>query len=133
MSIIWEDSLSTGVKWQDSQHKELFKHINSFIIALKEKKGKEEIFNVFTFMDDYIKSHFKAEEEAMEKNNYNDAEEHFAEHEHFRIDMEKLKQEMEEKGANVMVQVEVQKRVVDWWRHHIPTIDKKLGNFLKNL
>jgi hypothetical protein len=41
MSLKWDDSLLIGIENIDSQHKELFKYLDKFLSAMRERKGKE--------------------------------------------------------------------------------------------
>ena len=65
----WTEKLAIGISSIDSQHKELFKHINNLVIAIKEQRFKSEIDNTIKFLDDYAKVHFSAEEKHMQEAN----------------------------------------------------------------
>lgn len=67
MGIEWSSYLATGVDWQDSHHRELFKRINRLLDAMASGYGKEEVANLFNFLDQYFVVHFEAENEAMER------------------------------------------------------------------
>lgn len=62
---IYDDSLSTGVRSIDDQHKELFDKINNLLAACREGKGKEEVAKVMKFLSDYVIDHFGTEEGYM--------------------------------------------------------------------
>lgn len=70
MTISWNDALSTGIAWQDAQHKELVKKTNELMNAMMQGKGAEEVDRIFRFLDEYVTVHFGAEEEAMLKYSY---------------------------------------------------------------
>lgn len=65
MAIEWTQDLSTGSDEIDNQHKELFRRINSLLDACNQGKGREEIGKTVQFLEDYVITHFSAEEEYM--------------------------------------------------------------------
>jgi len=58
MPFEWTQNLSIGVAEIDNQHKELFKRINNLLDAISQGKGKQELFAVLEFLEDYSKFHF---------------------------------------------------------------------------
>ncbi|MBI4950181.1 MAG: hemerythrin family protein [Deltaproteobacteria bacterium] len=129
MAIEWSNSLSTGLLWQDTQHKELFRRINNLLEAMNVGRGKEEVMKLFQFLDDYFVVHFEAEEQAMGKFNYPQMVSHLAEHTRFIEDISKLSAECGKNMTTGLV-IKVQRQVVDWLINHIGGIDKELGKFL---
>ncbi len=132
MAIEWSPKISTGIDWQDRQHKELFHRINSLLDAMTVGLGKEEVQRLFSFLDEYIVIHFDAEEQAMHKYDYPDMLSHLEEHTHFIDDVATLKEEAREDSVTTTHIIKVQSRVVDWLMNHICTVDKKLGKFIKD-
>ena len=126
MAIEWSESLSTGVDWQDAQHKELFRRINALLDAMNVGMGKEEVSKLFTFLDEYFVVHFDAEEKAMHQLGYGNTLAHLAEHTRFIEDVSSLAREASE-GVTTSLLIKVQRRVVDWLINHIGGIDKGLG------
>lgn len=131
MGIEWSNNLSTGVDWQDRHHKELFKRINRLLDAMSAGYGKEEVRDMFNFLDEYFVVHFEAEERAMNKYNYPGTVAHLAEHTNF-IDQIALLRKDFESGASTGLVIKVQRQVVDWLINHIGDLDKKLGSFIKS-
>lgn len=129
MAIEWSNSLSTGLLWQDTQHKELFRRINNLLEAMNVGRGKEEVVKLFKFLDDYFVVHFEAEEKAMSRFNYPHMVSHLAEHTRFIEDISSLSAECKSNITTGLV-IKVQRQVVDWLINHIGGIDKDLGKFL---
>ncbi|MFQ5441790.1 MAG: bacteriohemerythrin [Thermodesulfobacteriota bacterium] len=130
MSIEWSKKLSTGVKWQDSQHRELFSRINGLLDAMNLGLGKDEVVKLYKFLDEYFVVHFDTEEQAMHRYNYPDSVAHLAEHTRFIDEVSGLEKEAEG-GVTTELVVKTQRQVVDWLVNHIGSIDKRLGEFLK--
>ncbi|HEY4708508.1 MAG TPA: bacteriohemerythrin [Thermodesulfobacteriota bacterium] len=131
MGIEWSSNLATGVDWQDRHHKELFKRINRLLDAMSAGYGKDEVRDLFNFLDEYFVVHFEAEERAMNKYGYPETIAHLAEHTAFIDRIATLRKDFE-KGASTGLVIKVQRQVVDWLINHIGELDKKLGGFIKS-
>lgn len=129
MAIEWSKNLSTGVDWQDRQHKELFKRINSLLDAMNVGRGKEEVARFFNFLDEYFVVHFEAEEQAMGKYNFPGTVSHLSEHTGLIEDFSRIKAECKGRISTADV-IKVQRRIVDWLINHIGESDKALGAYI---
>ncbi len=130
MALEWISSLSTGVDWQDKQHMELFNRVNKLIDAMRAGKGKEEIGDLLSFLEDYVIHHFGTEERAMEEYSYPYASAHKSEHSRFKTEIGDLKERFLEGGASSSLVILVQNRIIDWLKNHIGGTDKMLGTFM---
>lgn len=130
MASLWKKTLETGVKWQDDQHRELFKRIEALIDAINMGLGKDEVMRLFSFLDEYFVVHFEAEERAMDRYGYPDAAAHLAEHTRFIEDIERLEKEAAE-GVSTALVVKTRSKVSDWLVEHIGRVDRKLAEFLR--
>ena len=78
--IQWKKEYTVGIKKLDNQHKEIIKILNQ-IFKLQEKgKDEKEIERILGNLQDYIKEHFRTEEEYMLKYQYPGYEEQKKEH-----------------------------------------------------
>ncbi len=130
MAIEWSESLSTGIEWQDFQHKELFSRINSLLDAMDMGLGKTEILRLIEFLDEYVVVHFDAEEQAMHNYGYPDTLAHLEEHTRF-VDYVAGIREDAAGGVSSGLVIKVQSRIVDWLLNHVGGIDKSLGAYIK--
>ncbi len=133
MAIKWTPNLSVGVKHIDDQHKTLFEKANMLFQAGKEQRAKEYIGQMLDFLDEYTKQHFKDEEAYMEKIGYPGLEAQKRAHANFINELAKLKSEYNKSGGNLLVIINANKLVVNWLTNHISTMDKKIGEYAKNL
>ncbi len=131
MAIEWSDSLSTGIPWQDRQHKELFNRISSLIDAINVGLGRDEVMKLFRFLDDYFVVHFDDEEQVMNKLHYPESLAHIEQHTRFIDDIAELRNYASETGLSASVVIQVQRRVVDWLINHIGDTDQKFAAFVK--
>lgn len=133
MSITWTSNLSVGVEHIDDQHKIWFEKANGLFEAGKERKAKEYIKQMLDFLDEYTKKHFKDEEAYMEKINYPEIAAQKKAHASFISELAKLKSDYEKSGGDVLVILNANKMVIDWLTLHIQNMDKKIGDYAKNL
>lgn len=131
MAVQWTQDLATGVEEIDSQHKELFNRINRLVEACSKGKGKEEISGVLRFLEDYVVMRFGAEEERMKSLDFPNYDIHKKMHDDFILDLQDLKQQLEQKGPTVALVIKVNHFLFDWLTNHIRKMDKVMGAFLK--
>ncbi len=129
--IKWSDDWSTGVSWQDDQHKELVKGINNLFSAMSQGKGEDQVNSVLDFLGDYVVTHFGNEEKLMSELNYTDYDIHKKRHTDFINTFKEYRKKIKTQGISVELAVEIQKTLCDWLIAHICKIDKKLGTFLQ--
>jgi hemerythrin len=133
MSIEWDESLATGNSSIDNQHKELFKRFESLMTACNQRKGKEEIYNVLTFLDEYVRSHFAMEEMLQKKHNYPHYPDHKEQHDGFIRDLQKLGDQFNQEGASLSLVIQTNQIMVNWLINHINVTDRALADFLRTV
>jgi hemerythrin len=130
MAIEWSNNLATGVAEIDDQHKELFSRFNNLLTACNKGKGKEEVLNLLLFLDEYIKSHFAAEERLQLQHNYPGYGSHKAQHTKFIKDVELLERQFRDEGASVPLVIQTNQSLVAWLVQHISKVDMEFAGFL---
>ena len=133
MAIVWTPALSVGVENIDSQHKIWLEKADQLFEAGKTGKSKEVIAQLFDFLDDYTKQHFRDEEAYMTKINYPEIAEQKKLHQNFIIELAKLKADYQESGGNISLIINANQMIVNWLTKHISTMDKKIGTYAKTL
>lgn len=131
MAIEWTEELGTGVAEIDDQHKELFRRINCLLDACGQGKGRHEVGRMIGFLDDYVISHFSAEERSMLEGAYPQYDRHRQEHEAFIAQMTDLKQKFHVEGSGVHVVLLTIRTSVDWLATHIRKTDRAMGAYLR--
>ena len=129
------EELETGVDVVDQQHFRYFELVNEYLEHAAEytntQDATERLVRSFEFMRDYVEEHFKAEESIMQEMNYPDYPAHRAEHEYFRSHIRSLRKRLEEDGFSGALAREVNFYVVEWFIHHILSVDNKLTSYLE--
>jgi len=130
----WNESLATGIGTIDSQHKELFKRINTLVLAIKQQRCRSEIDGVLKFLDDYARIHFSDEEKHMRETAYPGYDEQRVAHRKYLQALEELKQQAalpRVAGASYDLSATTNQVVVDWIVAHIMQLDMKFAKYLK--
>ena len=127
--FVWTNNLSTGHAKIDEDHRTLFEMINAFYNAIEQNRGKEVTGRVLNNLVNYYRVHFKREEEAMQRIDYDGYLEHKLAHENFIREVDLLKKSFDS-GATINP-VYVGRMLSDWLREHIASVDAKLALVLQ--
>ncbi|NLJ59042.1 MAG: hemerythrin family protein [Tissierellia bacterium] len=133
MAILWNKNLEVGNDLIDQQHKKLFEKADQLFEAGKSGKTKEHIMQMFDFLDDYAKTHFRDEEKYMQSINYPEYNQQKQMHESFIEKLAELRSQYEKDGANISVIIGANQFILDWLVKHISTADKKIGQYAKTI
>ncbi len=128
MLIKLDDTLITGIKDIDIQHKLLFDAINS----LENNSDPEQIWFTLCDVEEYASVHFKTEENYMIELNYPDIDEHVKEHKVFLKKYKVLKDELEKQGASEEFLHKLRSLLVEWIIAHYIDIEVKMAKFLRS-
>jgi len=131
--VKWKDEYSVGVSYIDEQHKKFLGMINKLNEACNQ--GEETASKVFkiTIRDlvEYVKFHFKTEEDVLIKYKYPkvDYNLHKREHEQFMIKILEVVSDFE--GGKKFVPNQTARFLKNWLLQHIMVVDKNYAPFLK--
>ncbi|OGQ72950.1 MAG: hypothetical protein A2235_08585, partial [Deltaproteobacteria bacterium RIFOXYA2_FULL_42_10] len=128
----WNDTLETGIAWQDSQHKEFFSKFADMVEDMKAGGGTEAVDRLLKFLSTYTTTHFSDEERCMEKFNYEGYFVHRREHREFKSILSYLKWQFETQDTHMILIARLYNLLWDWLRYHMGESDKTLGEFLKD-
>lgn len=131
MALLWTKNLEVGVDLIDSQHKKWFEKADQLFEAGKNGKSKEYIIQMFDFLDEYTKTHFRDEEKYMQSINYPELASQKQMHENFIKKLADLRKDYENVGANITVILGANQFILDWLTKHISNADKKIGEYAK--
>lgn len=129
MAIVWDPMLEIGVEPVDAQHRELFRRIDRLLEASATRTTATEVGAMLEFLAEYVREHFRTEEELMARLEYPRAADHRAEHVGFTAELEKLRREYAAEGGTALLVVRVTSRATQWLREHIYRADRELGKF----
>ncbi|MCX7658802.1 MAG: hemerythrin family protein [Oscillospiraceae bacterium] len=131
--MTWNDNLKIGVPAIDTQHKMLCDAIDSFLDACKNGKGRQEIVNTISFLEQYTIRHFHDEEiihRQLAQVGYPKVNEHKAMHDNFIKKVQELKEEVIRDGASIVTVGKINSIVVEWLLNHIKKVDQELETYV---
>lgn len=131
MQAVFDDSLITGNKMIDTQHKELIDRINKLLILCEnEKPAKREAIETLDYLADYTEFHFGEEEKLQEEIGYPGIAEHKKKHEELRQVVKDLYAMLEEQEGPTDAFVEsVNENVTNWLYNHIRGFDRSVAEY----
>lgn len=130
MTLQWTEELAVGYDLIDQQHRELIDKFNDFLEACNGRRGKEQLSELFQFLDEYVILHFHEEEEMMKLHDYPEMAQHLAQHREFTSRLSELREELDKVGPTIHVLIRTNKALLYWLTNHIKQVDVKLGRFL---
>lgn len=133
MNLNWTSELSVGIELIDRQHQELFDRFNQLLDACNQRRGKEQLVELFHFLDRYVAQHFREEEALMEEHAYPELADHCRQHREFAERLADLKSELDKSGPTVAVLIHTNKTLLYWLTSHIKQVDTRLGAFLQKI
>jgi hemerythrin len=123
--IIWDDSFSVGVGLIDTQHKKLFSILNELDRAVNEQQDEDPALleKIVFDLHAYVDFHFGEEEKYFKKFNYQQIDQHQAQHKIYEEKIQEFHNNyLSDKtglSRDILIFLE------DWIQGHIKTIDKK--------
>lgn len=130
MKVEWKKEYAIGVHEIDSQHQELFGRLNALLEGVERGRGDKELLETLSFLDDYTKRHFAAEESLQRRFEYPHYEMHVAEHRHFLQTLATLHEKIAASGPTEQNVKLVCNSLENWLISHLCTIDRPLGEFI---
>ncbi|NLJ67086.1 MAG: hemerythrin family protein [Clostridiales bacterium] len=131
MSIKWQNNWNIEVGEIDNQHRALVEQVSHLLEACKKGDSKQEVSSVLNFLSQYVKEHFRYEEEQHRLYNYPDRDEHARIHNKFTHEVTKLQERFEKEGFSYQFTILLNRKLVDWLIDHIGRVDQKFGDFVK--
>jgi hemerythrin-like metal-binding protein len=121
--VVWDESLSVGIKKIDQQHQELVKIINCLVENEDAGGHSEPIAQVLDRLTKYAAYHFETEEALMLQYNYPEYESHRDDHTQFKTKTAKFCLDALQRKETLPD--ELLSYLRDWLTHHILKADMK--------
>jgi hemerythrin len=131
---MWTDDLTVGIDEIDSQHRLLFRQLEQLLDACVAGREREEVRTMLGFLDQYVVTHFAAEEGLQREYGYPGYDGHRAEHALFLHRLQCFKEEVAAAAPSRDFVLRVNHTLIDWLKSHILSVDKAASEFLlKNM
>lgn len=128
--IEWGKKYETGVAEIDHQHQWLFRFVNSLEEDLNREAPDIDIEETLKMMADYAQTHFRYEEDCMNKWKCPFAENNKCAHKNFIEAYENFMERYEREGHSLELAWKIHDMVESWISNHIAKIDSKLKKYV---
>ena len=127
MYLNWDLTLDIGIDSIDSQHRELFNRLDQLLASIDDGRSNDEVIKTLDFLEEYVVKHFNEEEEIQNRINYPLLN---IQHEEFKGNLKEFRNIFETQGTSILLAINIQEKLVSWFKNHIMNLDKDLGDFL---
>jgi hemerythrin-like metal-binding protein len=127
----WTKEISVHEAVIDLQHQRLLEQVNKLIDATLTKFDMEVLTQAVNFFDDYIKEHFRYEENYMLSVGYPEIGKHLEMHRDFIEHYGLFKKEVDVRGSPETL-LKMETYIGNWWLNHIGKEDKKYAIYADN-
>ena len=121
----WTDKYRTHIRPIDKQHRELFERLNRLTPAVYKGECKKNLREPGDFFGNYIEEHLGLEEELMRRGNYPDYVIHVLVHDRFRKMFRDFMVELDRRGGDSYLAIQIEKDLRRWWENHILKSDMR--------
>lgn len=130
--IPWDKKYEIGIVHIDEQHKKLFQYLNDMESAVTDRDVSDAFLSgAFDYFENYIRTHFNAEEACMYRYRCPAAEKNQVAHRHFMEFFSNYKKIFEMEGASYQLYTEILDFCEKWILQHICKIDLQLKSALE--
>ncbi|MCB1056496.1 MAG: hemerythrin family protein [Acidobacteria bacterium] len=128
MKIVFDESLHTGNRAVDVQHKFLVDIINDLAEALETGQAAGQVKKTLNLLKYYAEWHFEREELCMDRFHCPAAEVNKSAHRYFIETFERFQGEYRESGGSEDIARRMYTELTAWLVGHIKKIDTQLGD-----
>jgi len=132
MHISWSEDLVSDNETIDSQHKELFEHINTFFDSINKEYNHETTVRTLNFLVKYVRFHFTTEEDLMKDSCYPEYKVHQSAHRKIVDSLMSCYKKLISEGNAVCVKEDLKELLHIWFVEHIMQHDLRLAAYLKD-
>ena len=134
--VIWTENFTTGSSQLDQQHRMLIDHINRLeemlTITNPTREECEFMIELVDFLEDYAETHFKQEEQCMERFRCPSHQQNKVAHGRFLKFFRDFKEHYKAEGFRREILLNLHSTVSRWIEEHILHLDTQLKPFLQN-
>jgi len=131
--MLWKDQYELGVSLIDTQHKELFRRVESFMQVLRSSdswdKKISQIDETLEFMKKYVVEHFRDEEEYQRSINYPGYEAHKQIHNGMVKYVLEVSKQYEKSKYNEDLMQQFGGKLLAWLINHVAAEDQLIADY----
>lgn len=132
--MLWKDKYELGVPLIDTQHKELFRRVEAFVLTLRSSSSSWEdralrVNQTLEFMKGYVVEHFRDEEAYQKKIGYPGYEAHRQIHADMVQYVVDFSKEYEREGCNEQLMQQFAGKLLAWLINHVAADDQRIAAY----
>lgn len=131
--IEWISEYSVNNVLMDDHHKHLFEIINNLYEGIKIGERDRTLSSVLIDLLEYSRLHFSEEEQLMRSIKYPEISDHIEAHIKYLEKVKEIRDKYEASGKEILVLMEIQDFLRNWWIDHINNLDKKYGEMIADM
>ncbi len=128
LKIAWDDSLSSGHRAIDVQHKYLIDIINELAEAIEKGEAAMAVKTILNLLKYYTEWHFEREELCMDRHQCPAAETNKRAHGHFMETFLSFENEFRQSGGSEDIALRMYQELTAWLVNHIKGIDGQMAD-----
>lgn len=133
--MIWKEKYKVGVDLIDGQHEELFRRVTDFVETLRSpgeaKEKADRVSSTLSFMQEYVVTHFQAEEAYQKRMGYPDLPQHIKLHREMVRYVTDVAEQYHREGYNEQLMQQFAGRLLAWLINHVVAEDQKIAAYVK--
>lgn len=130
MTYSWDDSLNTGHKLVDDEHKAIVVLLNDLVAICNDNKPKAEILDSLNLIAKHTVEHFNDEEDIQKQINYPQYNFHKKQHDDFVAEVVEIIEEFKSNNDIPWLLTKVDEVIVAWLIRHMKGSDKHFVNYV---
>jgi len=128
--FIWKENFSVHIEEIDEQHKKFFDYVNGLHDAIQTGEGAKVLNGLLMDLFDYVRFHFRAEEEMLRILCYPGLKDQQKQHAYFESEINAMQAKYMNQSLVAASMLELLR---DWFINHILDEDKKFGLYLDGI
>ena len=125
--VEWTEDLSVKIGAIDNEHKKLIMLLNKLNEAMAQGQGQTAMAGILTELTSYTRTHFKNEENLMEKHGYPNINEHKKQHADLVIKLQEIQADYN--SGKISLSLSMFNFLLSWLQTHIKKEDKGYSAF----
>lgn len=132
--MLWKDKYALGVTVVDTQHRELFNRVESFMQTVRSSESWdtkiEQVNETLEFMKAYVVEHFRDEEVYQQQIGYPGYEAHKQIHADMVNYVLAVSTQYEKSGFDEQLMQQFAGKLLAWLINHVASEDQKIANYV---
>ncbi len=127
----WTPDIESGDEILDTQHKQFIHHVHLFWRSLKQKRNHHTLDYLLSSFEDYVRVHFRFEEQLMTKVQYPNLREHELKHREYTQKLRETFRLIRKQGTTNALLIRLWFILINFFQVHVMRYDKEFAYYLR--